>query len=209
MPTRYQNAVYRRECRQLPRSRVSSSLPDRDSSKAGDSSPAAAAARTRRLQHPTTSTRLSRHPIVTHTYPGTHTHTRQAFPMPLPTAISPKSKRRGREKVEGCDQPRHRAGCLFSSPPLPPLFAMGDRPKRKSVVVCRRQKAWWRSTQSQPSLKILLPTVQSQTDDVQLSHVHVDLALIQHTPRPPSSKTGRREMSSRSPEHDAAAQKEK
>lgn len=208
MPTRYQNAVYRRECRQLPRSRVSSSLPDRDSSKAGDSSPAAAAARTRRLQHPTTSTRLSRHPIVTHTYPGTHTHTRQAFPMPLPTAISPKSKRRGREKVEGCDQPRHRAGCLSSSPPLPPS---------SQWETDQNASRWWCADDKRPvaqypvstSLKILLPTVQSQTDDVQLSHVHVDLALIQHTPRPPSSKTGRREMSSRSPEHDAAAQKEK
>lgn len=83
--TRYQNAVYRRECRQRPRSRVSSSLPDRDSSKAGDFIPAAAA-RTRRLQHTTHP------PIVTHTYPSTHTYTRQAFPMPLPTAISPKSE---------------------------------------------------------------------------------------------------------------------
>lgn len=208
MPTRYQNAVYRRECRQLPRSRVSSSLPDRDSSKVGDSSPAAAAARTRRLQHPTTSTRLSRHPIVAHTYPGTHTHTRQAFPMPLPTAISPKSKRRGREKVEGCDQPRHRAGCLFSSPPLPPLFAMGDRPKRKSVVVCRRQKACG-----------TVPSLNLPEDPPPHSSVPNRRRAAVSRPRGPRTytayttttivKTGRREMSSRSPEHDAAAQKEK
>lgn len=100
--------------------------------------------------------------------------------MPLPTAISPKSEAKRLEKNFKVVT-SHATSLVF--PTFAPLFAMGDQDGRAPTFSgdgVQTTRGLWRSLPVLvTTLNILLPTAPSQTDDVQLSHVHVDFALTQ------------------------------